>query len=297
MGHRLAKLALSAALALGLYEGANATLPPPPVTLMFNDSAAPPLPPNVPAPAEFRLPGLQEPDTSKQEVWRIRLGSWEMAAGGHHTFLEFAPYCKTGDVCPDKGDIYQIHGIAMDEVRKDYAQLDFGKMDSYTRYESGDYVLKALGVNQDHNQKFFRQNPDHYVDIFYGSKEEVLKRYLAGMKIVDSINARNDSYLLFQHNSNSVQHTLLEGLGLDMPPLYVPHRLTALAGRVWCPGIGLSLLPGGWNRDDVVKQGGYDHMNAADLEKAARKVSGAERMFATFRPLPPQVPRHKGPAA
>ena len=291
MGRRLfAKLTLAAALAFGLYEAADATAPAPKVTPIFNSASANP----GQKAAEYRLEGLQEPAHTGKEIWRVRVGSWEMAAGGHHTFIEFSPYCTDGNVCRDKNDIYQIHGIAMDETRRNYAQLDFMKSESYTRYESGDYVLKALGVNQDYNRKFFRQEPDNFVDVFYGSKEEVLKMYLDGMKIVDIINKNDDPYILTAHNSNSAQHSVLTGIGLPTPPLYVDHNLTALGGRIWCPGIGTSLLPKDWNQQKVRERGGYANLSADDLEKAARKVSGAERMFATFKPQPSAAPKPPG---
>jgi len=295
MGRRLAKLALTATLAFGLFKAVDAAAPAPSLTPIFNTANDNATPGTTPA-REYRLESLPAPDAAKKDLWRVRIGSWEMAAGGHHTFLEFSPVCAPDAGCRDRNDVYQIHGIAMDETRQSYAQLDFMKLDSYKRYESGDYVLKALGVNQDYNRHFFRQQPDAYVDVFYGSKEDVLKLYLAGMKIVDNVNKNGDPYLLFEHNSNSVQHTLLQGLGLEMPPLYVDHKLTALGGRIWCPGIGLSLLPEGWSRDRVLKDGAYNKMSVDELEKAARKLSGPERMFATFKPLPKAPPPH-GPAA
>src|SRR5476651_2908471 len=134
MGHRVAKLALAAGLMFGVWKGAQA-LPIPPVTEVFNDASAritEPAGRTAPAqtPArEYRLPSLKVPDPANPatgEVWRIRQGSWEMAKSGHHTFLEFAPYCEKSSSCPSKGEIYQIHGLAMDDLRKTHARVVHG---------------------------------------------------------------------------------------------------------------------------------------------------------------------------
>ncbi|MEZ0261584.1 MAG: hypothetical protein ACAH80_11285 [Alphaproteobacteria bacterium] len=263
MARRLTKLALAVTLAFGFWKGADACVPDPKVTPTFNEQA-------TPAVREYRDPALQLPDTSQgQEVWRIRLGSWEMSCEGHHTFLEFSKLSPS----PAPDEIYQIHGIAMDVKRHDFAQLDFRKASAYSRYMSGDYALKAFGVNQDHNRKVFGKEPQTYTDVFYGTKDEVLRKYMDALKMADEINRRGDDYRLIEHNSNSVQRSLLEGLGLKVPALYEGQLILARGMRTWAPGMesGLNLGP--------QPRGDYEGLSGAELEKAARSVSGVAKLW------------------
>ena len=285
MSKRAAKWALAVGMSLGLWKGAQA-LPPPPLTEVFNTESLP-----VNPVREYRVEGLQPPDGAKGEIWRVRLGSWEMAKSGHHTFLEFGPYCEKSEACPSQGDIYQIHGIAMDGVRKSHASLDFSKIQTYARYAEDDYVLKVQGVNHDHNKAFFNKKPDVYVDVFYGTKDEVLKYYMDAMQLAGRMNVKADSYELLDQNSNSVQRTLLEGLGLKVPDIYVPHMLSAVGGRIWCPGVELSLLPQDWNRLQARAAGGYGQLSGDDLERAARKISlGTDGVWPQKPATPPKAP-------
>ena len=182
----LKKLALSFALALGAWRGAEACAPPPDVTPIFNNAAA------VPAQTakEYRLPSLKEPDAAAaKDLWRVRVGAWEIGAGGFHTFVEFAPYAGNDKSRVKNNEIYQIHGIACDEVRRTWAQLHYDQPSNYIQYARGDYVLKGLGINLDHERKYFAQPTVAYVDVFYGSKEEVLKMYMDGMSYIAKLNA------------------------------------------------------------------------------------------------------------
>jgi hypothetical protein len=284
-----AGLALTFALAAGVYKGADAAMPAPPVTPVFNNAAALP---NLEA-REYRIESLKEPDpAAAKDLWRVRVGAWEIGLGGYHTFLEFSPYSQNDAGALDRKDVYQLHGIACDEVRHTWAQLNYKHSEAYTQYFNGDYVLKATGINQDHHRRYFSQQPAVYVDIFYGSKEEVLKMYLDGMQLVKEINRTDDPYILLDHNSNSMQRTLREALGLPAPPVFVPYRIEALGGRVWTPGIEKSLLPKDWDRDRVRKEGGYDAAPIPELEARARAASGADKMFATLRERPKKP---KGP--
>lgn len=278
------KVLLGCLLAFGVFKGAEACAPGPNLTQVYNNAAA-----VRQQAAEYRLPSLAEPSAEqKKDLWRVRVGAWEMGAGGHHTFLEFSPYDGNDAARLKVNEVYQIHGIATDEVRRTWAYLDLKNPDSYKRYGHGDFVLKGLGINFDHERKYFRQPPVAYVDIYYGSKEEVLKMYLDGMKIIEGVNRSNDPYILLSHNSNSVQHTIVQALGLQEPPLYVAHRWQAVGGRIWTPGLEKSLLPANWNRQQVREEGGYAGLSAPELEQRAKAVQGADRMFATFRaPKPP----------
>lgn len=281
------KLAVAFALAVGLYHGANAAMPKPQLATVFNNAAA--LPQDT-AP-EYRLPSLQEPgpETAKT-LWRIRMGAWMIGAGGHHTFLEFSPYSQNDPARMGEQNVYQLHGIATDEVRHTWAQLYYLNKDAYTRYFSGDYVLKGLGVTQDHHRRFFSQRAVAYVDLYYGTKEEVLKKYLDGMQVAKYINSTNDPYILLRHNSNSAQRSYADALGLPQPPLFVAHRYEAFGGRIWAPGLQHSLLPQGWNTAEIRARSDYKDFTAEQLEARAREVSGQDKMFATFR-----TPKPKGP--
>lgn len=273
MARRLAKLALAATLAFGVFKGAEAGFEPSPgpVSPIFNEHAT--VAAKTPALREYKIPSLSVP-AGVDEVWRIRLGSWEMAGGGHHTFLEFAPHKDISKANPSGDDIYQIQGIAMDNVRFTYAVLDFRDMAAYTRYAKGDYVLKAFGVNHDHNRKVFGKEPMSYVDIYYGSKDDVLKMYMDALTLTETINRNSDSYELLDHNSNSVQRTLLDGLGLSVPGLYAPHQLNTLANdRIWTPGIDRTLLPPVWDRQRMREKSGYANLSGDALEAAARAAS------------------------
>lgn len=287
----LKKLALTFALAVGVYRGAEACAPAPDVTPVFNNAAA------VPAQTakEYRLPSLKEPDAaSAKDLWRVRVGAWEIGAGGFHTFVEFSPYDENDKTRVNNNEIYQIHGIACDEVRRTWAQLHYDQPSNYQQYLHGDYVLKGLGINFDHERKYFAQSPVAYVDVFYGSKEDVLKMYMDGMSYVEKLNKENPPYILLGYNSNSFQRTMLDMQGIEQPALFVPYRLQALGGRIWTPGTERSLLPEGWNRDRVREQGGYANLSGDELEKRARAVQGADRMFATFRELPALKPKGPG---
>lgn len=283
----LKKLSLIFILAVGVYKGADAAAPGPQLTPVFNNAVA--LPASQKDAPEYRLPSLQEPDEeSKKTLWRVRVGAWEIGAGGHHTFLEFSPYSQNDADKLARRDVYQLHGIACDEVRHTWAQLNYKHSEAYTQYLAGDYVLKGLGVNQDHHRRYFSQQSVAYVDVFYGTKEEVLKKYLDGMQVAKQINSTNDPYILLRHNSNSAQNTYREALGLPATPLFVAHRALALGGRIWAPGINASLLPKDWDAKKLRAQSDYKDFTAEQLERRARELSGEDKMFATFRtPKPP----------
>lgn len=275
MKRRIGKLLLAAAMAFGAYKGTQAGFDPPPGQLRptFNTAAAAQQPAAKQVTREYRLPSAVIPD-NVDEVWRVRLGSWEMAAGGHHTFMEFAPYKEVSKSNPSGNEIYQIQGIAMDEKRLTWAMLEFSKPAAYTRYAHNDYVLKAFGTNEDYNRKIFGKEPDAYVDVFYGTKDEVLKMYMDCLTLTVDINLNNDIYRLIDHNSNSVQRTMLEGLGLPVPGLYAPHTLNTIGNdRIWTPGMELSLLPKDWDRETAREKGGYGKLSGTALEAAARKGS------------------------
>jgi hypothetical protein len=272
MARRMAKLVLAATLAFGVFKGTEAGFDPEPgrITPAFNQVAAP----QAGAPIrEYKVSSLAIPP-NVDEVWRIRLGSWEMSGGGHHTFLEFAPYKEASKANPSGDDVYQIQGIAMDNVRYTYAVLNFRNTAAYSRYAMGDYVLKAFGVNQDHNRKVFGKEPMSYVDVHYGSKDDVLKMYMDALQLTEDINRKSDGYELLDHNSNSVQRTLLDGLGIPVPGLYAAHQLNTLTNqRIWTPGMDRTLLPPGWDRQKLRESSSYAHLSGDALEAAARAAS------------------------
>ncbi len=279
------KLGVVFALAIGVYKGADACAPAPELTPVFNNNAA--LTDSA-IPNHYRLNQLAVPTADEAKtMWRIRVGAWEIAAGGYHTFLEFGPYSDHDPASVKNKDIYQIHGIACDELRRTWAEMNPTKMVSYDQYLHGDYVLKAMGVNQDHDRKYFADAPSAYVDIYYGTKEEVLKMYLDGMNMVDKISRENKPYVLFDHNSNSTERSVREGLGLPDAELFVPYLPMKLGGRIWAPGLEKSLIPPGWDRVDIREKSDYKDFNVSKLEERARALSGQGNMFATFRPLPP----------
>jgi hypothetical protein len=276
MLRRIGKLALGAAMVFGAYKGVQARFQPAPgkLTPIFDEESMKPGKKAIP---EYKLPSAAVP-TNVDEVWRIRIGSWEMAAGGHHTFLEFGPDKALSKANPSGNELYQIQGIAMDEKRLTWAMLDFKNRNAYTRYADGDYVLKAFGTNADHNRKVFGKEPMSYVDLYYGSKDDVLKMYMDCLALTVDINLKSDDYKLLDQNSNSVQRTMLEALGFPVPGLYAPHKLNALDNnRIWTPGMELSLLPEGWDREKVREKGGYANLSGDALEKAARALSPGQQ--------------------
>jgi hypothetical protein len=278
MKHIKRKLAAAALLAFGTWRGA-VELRPHPMTELFNrgSGAAGTVP-------EYRLPSLVMPQDTKG-LWRIRVGSWEMAHSGHHTFLEFGPVDEKPGDRTRGGNVFQIQGIAENAATHDHASLDFGKFESYKNYAEGDYVLKALGVIEDFNKDFFNKQPDCYVDVFYGTKDEVLKMYMDAMQEAAQINRQSVSYKLIDQNSNSVQRTLLEALGLNVPDIYSPHLLMTDSARIWTPGLEYSILQPGWDRQKARDQGGYANLSGDELESAARKISrGAKAVWDNEKP-------------
>lgn len=138
------KLGAVFALAVGVYKGADACAPAPALTPVFNNNAA--LADSA-IPNQYRRNQLKEPTAEEAKtLWRVRVGAWEIGAGGYHTFLEFAPYSDNDPARVKNKDIYQIHGIACDEVRRTWAEMNPGKKVSYDQYLHGDYVLKAMGA-------------------------------------------------------------------------------------------------------------------------------------------------------
>jgi hypothetical protein len=278
------KLGLIFALAAGVFKAADAAAPAPHLTQVFNNASAVP----QETAKEYRLPQLKEPTPAEaKDLWRVRVGGWEIGAGGYHTFLEFSPYQQTDAAKMKRQDVYQLHGIASDEVRHTWAQLNYKRTESYTQYLNGDYVLKGLGVVQDHERKYFSQRTVAYVDIYYGSKEEVLKMFLDGMQLADKISHANKPYILLDYNSNSAGRTYREALGLPDQPIFVPYRIFALGGRIWTPGLEKSLLPEDYDRAKVRAEADYKDFTAEQLEARARSLCGADRMFSTFRTPPP----------
>lgn len=287
----LKKLALGFALAVGVWRGAEACAPFPQVTPVFNSVAAASQQPAK----QYRLDTLKEPDAAAaKDLWRVRVGAWAIGLGGHHTFLEFSPYDDSDPARVGRQEVYQIHGIACDEVRRTWGYINPSDIEAYKRYGNGDYVLKGMGIAFDHNRKYFANPPVAYVDVFYGSKEEVLKMYLDGMQIIEQLNKDNPPYLLFDYNSNSTQRTISDALGLPQPPLFVPYKVESVGGRIWTPGLEKSFAPNHWNRDKVREQGGYANLPAEELEKRATALQGADRMFSTFRELPLRKPKGPG---
>jgi hypothetical protein len=287
----LKKLALSFALAVGVYRGVDACAPVPKVTPVFNAVAAASQQPAK----QYRLESLKAPDpATAKDLWRVRVGAWAIGLGGHHTFLEFSPYDDSDPSRVKQQEVYQIHGIACDEVRRGWGYINATDIEAYKRYGNGDYVLKGMSVAFDHERKYFADPPVAYVDVFYGSKEEVLKMYLDGMQVVEQLNKDNPPYILFDYNSNSTQRTISDTLGLPQPPLFVPYKAQALGGRIWTPGTEQSFKWKNWDRDKVREQGGYANLSAAELEKRATALQGADRMFATFRELPALKPKGPG---
>ena len=267
MKHRKTKAAfLAAVMAFVGWRGAVETRQRP-LTELFNAKTA--MTDNTP---EYRLPSLVMPKNEK-EVWRIRIGSWEMAHSGHHTFMEFGPVDEKPGDRDLGGNVFQIHGIAMNAVTKEHASLNFESLSSYKSYFEGQYVLKVLGANEDFNKDWFHKKPDAYVDVFYGSKEDVLRMYMDAMRLAQAINDENKSYKLLDQNSNSVQRTLLEGLGLNVPDIYEPHVLMKDSSRIWVPGIEWSLMPPGWDRQQARDADGSDRLSGNELEQAAREIS------------------------
>lgn len=280
----LRSLALTLTLSIGAWKGAEACVPAPHVTPVFNNMAAVP----QQTAKEYRLESLKEPTAAEaKDLWRVRVGAWEIGASGHHTFLEFSPYDENDKSRVDKQEVFQIHGIACDQLRHTWGYLNAKDVEAYKRYEEGNYVLKGLGIQLDHHRKYFQQPPVAYVDVFYGSKEEVLKMYLDGMKIIEQLNKDNPPYILMDYNSNSTQRTITDALGLQEPPLFVPYKLESVGGRVWTPGTETSFLAKNWNQAQVRADGGYANLSAAELEKRAHDVQGADRMFVTLRPPHP----------
>ena len=283
----LRTIALTFAMAVGAWKGAEACAPKPNVTPVFNNAVAVP----QQTAKEYRLSTLKEPsEADKKNLWRVRVGVWAIGASGHHTFLEFSPYDENDKSRLKNPEVFQIHGIACDEVRHTWGYLNAKDIKAYERYGAGDYVLKGLGIQLDHTRHYFSSPPVAYVDVFYGSKEEVLKMYLDGMNIIGQLNQRDDAYILLDYNSNSTQRTLSDALGLPQAPLFVPYKLEAMGGRIWTPGTELSFLPKDWNRDKVREQGGYANLSASELEKRAHDLQGADRMFATLRDRKPKGP-------
>lgn len=281
----LAKLGIAFALAFGVYKAADAAAPAPELTQVFNNATAIP----EQKAKEYRIPELKEPTAAEAKtLWRVRVGAWEIGAGGYHTFLEFSPYQQTDAQKMARQDVYQLHGIACDEVRHTWAKLDYNQKSSYTQYMNGDYVLKGLGVVQDHHRTYFRDKPVAYVDIYYGSKEEVLKMFLDGMQMADKISHDNKPYILLDHNSNSAERTMREALGLPGQPLFVPYRIFELGGRIWAPGLEKSLLPEDYDRQKVRAEADYKDFTAEQLEARAKSLCGEKRMFSTFRTPPPK---------
>ena len=284
----LKKLAIGFALAAGFYVGVDKLAPPSQLTEVFNNAAAIP----EQQAKEYRVAGLEAPTAEEaKDLWRVRVGAWSIGLGGYHTFLEFSPYDQNDPAKMGEKNIYQLHGIACDEVRHTWALLDYKNPDSFSQYFNGDYILKGMGSNEDHRRKYFQDPAVAFVDVFYGTKEEVLKKYLDGMEIIKTINDANNPYILTAHNSNSTQQTLRKALGLPEPEMFVDNRLMAVAGRLWTPGINKSLLPDGWKAEEVRAKADYKDFTAEQLEARARAVSGSDKMFATFRTPPPQPPK------
>ncbi|HYD19536.1 MAG TPA: hypothetical protein VEF76_13760 [Patescibacteria group bacterium] len=272
------KLGAIFALSAGVFRGADACSEKPALVPLFNDVSNREL-------HEYRLASLQKPaGIDDRDLWRVRVGAWEIAAGGYHTYLEFSPYLDSDPARAKTKEIYQIHGIACDEVRRTWAEMNPRHKNAIPQYLHGDYVLKAMGVVQDHDRTYFRDRTTEYVDIFYGSKQDVLKMYLDGMRLVEKISRDNEPYILLNHNSNSTERSVRDALGLPDPELFVPYRLQELGGRKWAPGLELSLLPREWKS----ARAEFDKLSMQQLEERAARISGAEKMFATFRPLPLQ---------
>jgi hypothetical protein len=284
----LKKVGLTFTFCIAAFKGAEACTPAPHLTPVFNNAAAVP----QQTAKEYRLSTLKEPTPEEAKtLWRVRVGAWEIGAGGYHTFLEFSPYDENDKSKVNDQDVFQIHGIACDEVRHTWGYLNAKDPEAYKRYEHGDYVLKGLGIQLDHTRHYFNSPPVAYVDVYYGSKEEVLKKYLDGMQIIADLNKRDDAYILLDYNSNSTQRTISDALGLPQAPLFVPYRAEDFGGRIWTPGTETSFLPKDWDAGKARTQAGYAQLSADQLEQRAHDLQGADRMFASLKNAPSKGPR------
>jgi hypothetical protein len=248
---------------------------------------------------EYRLPSAVPPQNPGKDTWRIRIGMWKIANGGHHAFLEFLPFNGDEGPCMPEDVGYQVHGLMMDGHTRTYGHIDFTRPGFYKEELTGYYDLKAVGVMASHKYPFFMQEKVAYVDIYYDSKDEILKMYLDAMALAQEINAESLGYYMLSQNSNSVFRAMIDGLGLPLPDELEPGMVSALKnqGKIWwTPGLDKRILPWAWDRQQVRRDGGYNNLVGDKLEKAVRRsLIHPEKLWEDEHPAPPPEPE-KPPA-
>lgn len=218
------------------------------------------------------------PTPVNENPWTISIGAWEVADGGHHTFLEFGPACRTNKTCTSDNDVYQIHGVGWDTQDKTLAGINLSDRKTIRKYIDNRFLLKVMGSRGDCNTNYFaRPRHNDLTVIFKGSRDDVLRHYLEAMKMADSINKNRYYYGLFLQNSNSVARTLTDAMGLRLPPALSPsvvqagfsHKLT------WTPGLDRSLVPSWWWSIKSAFSEKTKELGGDDLRKAADEASPA----------------------
>jgi hypothetical protein len=270
MRFKRARWALAAVFALAAWSNRD-LVNAPPLQARFNAEAT-----AINKVPSYVMASAAMPQT-QQEIWAIRVGSRPMAAGGHHLFLEFAPADIKAHPHRSDGQIFQIHGVAMDRETKDYVHFEFSKLKTWEDYFTRSDALKVVGVNANFDEGVVGHEPDSYADVFYGTKDEVLRLYIDAMTLADELNARDLNYGLLTQNSNSTVGTLLKGLGLPAPDIYEGSiRANLRPDHIWTPALGHDLLPVDWSRQNARDMHHYDGLSGAALEKAAKQAAHGE---------------------
>lgn len=173
------------------------------------------------------------------DIWKARLslapfplaGLLKPVMGGPavHMAVEFVPMKVDGHLRDSQERGYQIHGMAVHASDGSFAGLKPCDARDYYNQMSGGNRLKEYVAEKDWNRSVVGHDPALYVDLAYGTKEEMMALLEAMKEDIRLFNEQDFVYRFSRApNSNAAARYLLDRHGLTVPE-------GALKG-FWAPG-------------------------------------------------------------
>ncbi|NCC21533.1 MAG: hypothetical protein EOM26_03615 [Alphaproteobacteria bacterium] len=174
--------------------------------------------------------------TSGEGEWKIRMALTPFPfVRAVHTSLELVPASVRGS-SRKEAEFYQIHGVIRDAADSEPASIRPCDAGSLWRQFTGGHILQGTVVRHDLNRPLLGRDPVSYVDLAFGSKEEMLERLTDIQRAVDVFNERRLTYgFIREPNSNTLVFNLLDELGL-MPRQAVLTPVRDRSAPWWAPG-------------------------------------------------------------
>lgn len=134
-----------------------------------------------------------------------------------HASLEFVPLTDRIH-SKDMGDHRQIHGMIVDADTERGSGISPCNAHSLSRQLRGKNILKGMDTDGDFNRRILSHDPFAYIDLYYGTKEQVFRMHDRALDAMRELNAKRLAYGFgFTPNSNTFAAFLLDRLNLPIP--------------------------------------------------------------------------------